>query len=226
MRYLLLSAAAVTLVLASNAAFAQRSTAASSSSAVVSTRSSSASRAAAVGNTGNTVNITNTTGTAGTGSGATDPSYDQYIGYGGGYTVHNVPEVIPPNVVGGNPCAVGASAGLAVSGFGISGGGTWADKQCERRQQAALLYNMGHGTAATELLCQDDHVRAALRAVGEPCTADRPAAAVAAATPQPAPVVRAATVAPALPANTRPDWCWTAGPAELRHHAECNVSSH
>ncbi len=70
-----------------------------------------------------------------------DPAYS--INYSGGYSVRNVPEVIAPNMVGGNPCAIGASGGLAFSGFGISGGATWADKQCERRQQAALLYNIG-----------------------------------------------------------------------------------
>jgi hypothetical protein len=166
-------------------------------------------------------------GTSGSGAtGATDPSYN--VNYGGGHTVRNVPEVIPPNVVGGNPCSVGASAGMSVAGFGIAGGATWADKQCERRQQAALLYNIGKQKAATELLCQDENIRAALRVSGEPCAADMAPGAAAASAPvaQATPVLAAAKIEPAPAAKPiRPEWCYTAGPAELRHHQECDVRS-
>ena len=86
----------------------------SGANAVSSTRS--ASRSAAVGNTTN-VTVQGYAGVDNSGNGtgsATDPSgsgqSDQYIGYGGGYTVRNTPEVIPPSIVGGNACAVGASA--------------------------------------------------------------------------------------------------------------------
>jgi hypothetical protein len=193
----------------------------------------STAKSAAIGNTGNstTVNVS-TAGSSGNGStSATDPSSYQYIGYGGGYTIHNTPEVIPPNVVGGNPCAIGASGGLSMAGFGIAAGATWADKQCERRQQAALLFNIGKAKAATELLCQDDNVRAALRTAGEPCVADQVAvvapASVATAAPLPLPHAVVPVAATAVPAAKplRPEWCYTAGPAELRHHAECDVRS-
>ncbi|HEY7581884.1 MAG TPA: hypothetical protein VH855_30160 [Acetobacteraceae bacterium] len=172
--------------------------------------SSSGARASAGGASGN-----------GATTPAGDPAYS--IDYSGGYSIHNVPEVIPPNVVGGNPCAVGASGGLAVSGFGIAGGATWADKQCERRQQAALLYSIGKPRAATELMCQDDNVRAALRVAGEPCAADQvqQPAAHAAAT---APVLAAPVAAPVTAEKVRPEWCYTASPAELRRHTECNVA--
>jgi hypothetical protein len=163
------------------------------------------------------------TGAGGSGAAADpaagDPAYS--INYSGGYSLHNVPEVIPPNVVGGNPCAVGASGGLAVSGFGIAGGATWADKQCERRQQAALLYNIGKPRAATELMCQDDNVRAALRVAGEPCVADQMQQPAARAT---APVVAAPVAVPVTAKKARPEWCYTASPAELRRHTECDVA--
>jgi hypothetical protein len=195
----------------------------STSRAVASTMS--AARSAAVGNVGNstTVNVSGTGSSGNSSTGTSDPSSYQYIGYGGGYTLRNTPEVIPPNVVGGNPCAIGASAGLSMAGFGIAGGATWADKQCERRQQAALLFNIGKAKAATELLCQDDNIRAALRVSGEPCVADAPPVAAAVA----APVARmGATVPPAAPVKLiRPEWCYTAGPAELRHHSECQIGS-
>lgn len=157
-----------------------------------------------------------------------DPAYS--INYSGGYSVRNVPEVIAPNVVGGNPCAIGASGGLAVSGFGISGGATWADKQCERRQQAALLFNIGKQRAAVELMCQDDNVRVALRVSGEPCTADQAIAqkpaTIAAALLVPAVAAPVAAVAtPVAAQNGRPEWCYTASEAERRRHAECDVRS-
>jgi hypothetical protein len=201
--------------------------------------SRSNSRSAAVGNTSSTnVNVSNYAGVDPSSS-ATDPSSsgksEQYIGYGGGYTVRNVPEVVPPSVVGGNPCAIGASGGPAVAGFGISAGGTWADKACERRQQAALLFNMGEQRVALELMCQDDSVRSAMRIGGKPCSADvattLPPAPVAQA-PVAAPVAQPAAAAPALPVAaaappmpTRPEWCLTASPAEQRAHAACSLKS-
>ena len=73
-----------------------------------------------------------------------DPSGQPYNGTlntntSGTTTLRNVPEVIAPSIVGGNPCSVGASGGGAVAGFGISFGATWADRACERRQESALL---------------------------------------------------------------------------------------
>ncbi len=99
--------------------------------------------------------------------------------------MRNTPEVIPPSVVGGNACAVGASGGMSVAGFGIAAGGTWADRACERRQQAALLFNMGESKVALELMCQDDHVRDAMKLSGKPCSADIPVAQAPAAVAAP-----------------------------------------
>jgi hypothetical protein len=182
------------------------------------------------------------TGTAGgTGLGATagDPApttSNVNTNYSGSYTVRNTPEVIAPNVLGGNPCAVGASGGLALPGFGFSAGTTWADKACERRQEAALLFNMGEPMVARELMCQDDQVRAAMKTSGKPCVVDvavaqAPVAAapvtvasaslalpVAApehpASPVAAPAGAATpVVASALPATARPEWCSRAAPS-------------
>jgi hypothetical protein len=186
-----------------------------SSNASASTRASS--RSAAVGNSSST-NISISTGT-GSGGSASDPSgttsSEQYIGYGGGYTVRNTPDLQPPNVLGGNPCAIGASAGVSVAGFGIAGGATWADRQCEQRQQAALLYNMGEQKVAIELMCQDDNVRVAMRVSGKPCTADIAAAQVPATTAMPVTQAPAAAqVASAAPVSVepRPEWCVRARP--------------
>ncbi len=244
MKHILLAATALALL--STAAYAQnsRSNSGSTSSATNSSVSRSQSISGATASTrssshssavGNTTNVTvegvqsgNGAGQTGSGSGSTgsgDPSgTDQYIGYGGGYTVRNTPEVIPPSVVGGNACAVGASGGLSLPGFGVAMGGTWADKACERRQQAALLFNMGEKTVAYEMMCQDENVRNAMRTAGKPCAADQ----VAAATPPAVTTVAPAPAAPvaAAPARpVRPDWCVTASPAERRAHAVCDLPS-
>jgi hypothetical protein len=205
----------------------------SGAKATASTRS--ASKAAAVGNStivnvngGSTTGRSTGTTAAGSGDPATgtasssgDPatgtaigSNDPTVSYSGSYTVRNTPEVIAPNVLGGNACAVGASGGIALPGFGLAMGATWADRACERRQQAALLFNMGEQKVALELLCQDDNVRSAMKTGGKACAADIAVAQVPApvvALPDPAaPVVLMAAQMPALP---KPEWCARAAPS-------------
>lgn len=209
------------------------------SNAGASANTRSASSASATGNRSSlrtTTNIIVGSGTGSGGSSATDPSGtngtngtngaggDPTINYTGGYTVRNTPEVMPPSVVGGNTCAIGVSGGLALPGFGIAGGATWADKACERRQQAALLYNMGEHKVAYALMCQDDHVRQAMREAGEACLQDRPVAAasagVAATAPAAAPAPVVTTVA--TPPQAKPTWCTpaTVSPAHLKMLSE------
>lgn len=225
MRHILLAATALAML--SGSAYASSTGSNSQSTATAVTQSGAASKSAAYGNVGNSSNININTyagvdssggssgsgATAATTTSATDPTAN--IHYSGGYTVRNTPDVTPPNVLGGNPCAVGASGGLSMSGFGIAAGATWADKQCERRQQAALLFNMGEQRVAVELMCQDEHVREAMRLSGKPCTVDL-AAAQAPATAA-APAARAPSVmmvAAAAPARTEPkrEWCARAAP--------------
>lgn len=179
-----------------------------------------------------------TTGTAGTSApatGATGTSSDPTIHYAGSYTVRNTPELVAPSINGGNPCAIGVSGGVALPGVGVSGGATWADAACERRQAAALLHNMGHPDIAYQLMCQDKNVREARKIMAEPCKEDmtqvsaaQPRTAVAAAPPpafQPAvavPVV-AAPAAPVQPAvavvkRQTPDWCEHVSAGDLRQN--------
>jgi hypothetical protein len=142
-----------------------------------------------------------------------------------------VPEIIAPNISGGNPCLVGAAGGVAVAGFGATFGGGWEDKGCERRNSAALLNNIGEKAVAVALMCQDDNVRRAFIEAGQPCLADRPPAVVSTVAgprtsqidpavirrQEPQPNVVAVATKPA-----RPDWCWTSSPQELRSHPECD----
>lgn len=97
--------------------------------------------------------------------------------YSGSYSVKNVPDALAPMIAGGaNPCVVGASAAGSVVGFGMSGGASWSDDACERRNLAIVMmnasaqFNQPHlAAAAIEVLCQHDDVAMALEAVGSPC---------------------------------------------------------
>jgi hypothetical protein len=202
---------------------------------VANTRSSSRASAnpTLTSTTATNVYVTDPTSGGSAGAGAT-PAYSApttsnlNTNYSGSYTVRNTPEVIAPNVSGGNPCAVGASGGVALPGFGITAGGTWADKACERRQQAALLFNMGEPMVARELMCQDEQVRKAMLSGGKPCVVDTmisQSAAPATVARQAAPMVPAASptkvasadlaraAAAGLPVTPTPEWCRRAAPS-------------
>src|SRR4029077_14611379 len=103
----------------------------SNSGAKATSNNRTASRSAAGGNTTN-VNVGYSGGEGSGGSTGSGGTSGGGVNYGGSYTVPITPEVIAPSVVGGNPCSVGASGGVSMPGFGISLGGTWADKACER----------------------------------------------------------------------------------------------
>lgn len=127
---------------------------------------------------------------------AADPTLNNNVTYGGAYTVHNVPEVIPPSWGGQNVCAVGASGGVAVAGFGITLGGMWSDSGCERRNSAVVLYQMGEHKAAVALMCQDRHVAIAMREAGDPCPGVTPVAALTRPVTPPKPALAATSTGP------------------------------
>lgn len=102
--------------------------------------------------------------------------------YSGDYTVRSAPDAIAPMIAGGsNPCVVGMSAAGSMVGFGVSGGASWSDESCERRNLSIVLMNASAqfdqphlAAAAIEVLCQHDDVAMALEAVGSPCITRRP----------------------------------------------------
>lgn len=100
-------------------------------------------------------------------------------GNGGTTRIENTPDAYAPSLPGGNPCIVGMSAGVSMPGIGIAGGGGYQDKECELRQQTALLANMGLGDAAIVLMCQNNpNLYKALVATGH-CRGAAPAQAPA-----------------------------------------------
>jgi hypothetical protein len=61
------------------------------------------------------------------------------------------------------------SAGVQTFGFGISGGGSFKDENCERIKLSRQLDSMGMKVAAVSLLCQDQRVFFAMEMAGTPC---------------------------------------------------------
>ena len=53
--------------------------------------------------------------------------------------------------------------------FGIAGGTTIRDRNCERLKLSRALYGMGMKVAAVSLLCQDPRVFEAMEMAGTPC---------------------------------------------------------
>ena len=66
-------------------------------------------------------------------------------------------------------CSTGVSAGVQTFGFGISGGGSFKDENCERIKLSRQLDSMGMKVASVALLCQDERVFFAMEQAGTPC---------------------------------------------------------
>jgi hypothetical protein len=97
-------------------------------------------------------------------------SQEQYIEYGGTYTIKNVPSVNGPPLTTSNDTCMGSSSGsINGPGFGIGLGSTWSDRNCVMLKNARELWNMGMKAAAMALMCNDDNNRAALEITGFAC---------------------------------------------------------
>lgn len=128
----------------------------------------------------------------------------------GTQTIRNTPDVSAPATFGGtNPCSVGASGGIGVPGLGFSGGYTWSDHGCERRNTAVILFQANKARVAFALLCEDKETRAAFLAAEDPCPQDLAVARAAAApSPAPAAVVAVPTVQKVSGyMGSKPSWC-------------------
>ena len=68
--------------------------------------------------------------------------------------------------------ATGMSAGVQTFGFGVSGGKTNRDMNCERIKLAKVLYDFGMKVGSVALLCQDERVFEAMINAGTPCPID------------------------------------------------------
>jgi len=81
------------------------------------------------------------------------------------------PTANSPSIVVNNSdiCQVGTSGALQTGIFGISGGTTSRDINCERIKLARSVYGMGLKVAGISLLCQDVRVFDSLWMAGSPC---------------------------------------------------------
>lgn len=69
-------------------------------------------------------------------------------------SIRTVPDVFAPMAPATAPCRVGASLGAGVVGFGVSGGASWKDEECDIRNTAVTLHNIGQSAVAEIYLCQ------------------------------------------------------------------------
>ena len=76
-----------------------------------------------------------------------------------------------PSVIVNNSdvCVTGISGAVQTSLFGVSGGSTIRDKNCEILKLSRTLYGAGLKVAAVSLLCQDARVFDAMMSAGTPC---------------------------------------------------------
>tara|TARA_R110000764_G_scaffold50275_4_gene110801 strand:+ start:1898 stop:2476 length:579 start_codon:yes stop_codon:yes gene_type:complete len=81
------------------------------------------------------------------------------------------PTASSPSIVVNNSdiCQTGTSGAVQTSLFGISGGTTTRDLNCERIKLARAVYGMGLKVAGISLLCQDLRVWNSLWMAGTPC---------------------------------------------------------
>jgi hypothetical protein len=79
--------------------------------------------------------------------------------------------VAPAMMSGGNAdlCSTGSSGSIQTQVFGVSGGGTIRDLNCERLKLSKTLFDMGMKVAAVATMCQDRRVFDAMMAAGTPC---------------------------------------------------------
>jgi hypothetical protein len=78
-------------------------------------------------------------------------------------------------IYGLNPCATGATAGVTTPIFGIAGAVSNIDRECETRNNAAVVITALHDTSmAREVLCTIKDVRDAAARIGQPCLGDAP----------------------------------------------------
>ena len=82
--------------------------------------------------------------------------------------------IAPAMMSGGNIdlCSTGVSGAVQTQIFGVAGGGTTRDLNCERLKLSKTLYDMGMKVAAVASLCQDERVFLAMIDAGTPCPID------------------------------------------------------
>lgn len=86
----------------------------------------------------------------------------------------NAPALGLANIYGLNPCSSGTTVGLSTPLFGVGGAIASIDKECETRNNAAVVVTgLKDETLAREILCEIKDIRDAALRVGRPCLQDQ-----------------------------------------------------
>ena len=100
----------------------------------------------------------------------------------------NAPSLGLSSIYGLNPCSSGTAVGVTTPLFGIGGAVADIDKDCETRNNAAVVITgLKDETLAREILCTIRDIRQAAIRVGKPCLQDQLSPKVSAAAPPPSP---------------------------------------
>lgn len=88
----------------------------------------------------------------------------------------NPPSAISPSINASNSdlCTVGVSGAVQTSIIGISTGQAYTDRDCSRRKDAKILYDMGMKVAAVSLMCLSHDTWISMKKSGTPCPIDSP----------------------------------------------------
>jgi hypothetical protein len=88
----------------------------------------------------------------------------------------NPPSAISPSINASNSdlCTVGVSGAVQTSIIGISTGQAYTDRDCSRRKDAKILYDMGMKVAAVSLMCLSYDTWISMKKSGTPCPIDSP----------------------------------------------------
>ena len=92
------------------------------------------------------------------------PASEASSGGGKTTTLRTVQNAYAPTVGATAPCRIAVSAGIAVIGIGVSGGGSVEDDPCNLRETARLLDGIGQREAAARVMCGDPRAADALGA--------------------------------------------------------------
>jgi hypothetical protein len=77
-------------------------------------------------------------------------------------TVRTAPTVYAPSFGTSSPCSLALSGGVSVVGFGGTFGKAYSDSECNRRETARVLFQLGHADAAAKVMCNDKEAAVAL----------------------------------------------------------------
>lgn len=83
--------------------------------------------------------------------------------YEGSYSVKTVASAIAPNINPSAVCMGSISAAGGFLGFGLSGGGSYTDKECALRENARILGQLGMVAGAVSLMCTIEEVMNSMR---------------------------------------------------------------